>query len=144
MEATCAHLNSTKLESCCDCMASQCMQPTPAQGVSLRRHQLSPTMGGEVSLRQHRQRQRLRKTLLVRAEADVAEQFAAIEKTGPDFKPLKDVQAIMDVLPHRCVPIPTTATTRSIPRVHIAAFIHQDIDSRMLSVVFLSCWLIES
>jgi len=25
-----------------------------------------------------------------------------LEKTGPDFKPLKDVQAIMDILPHRC------------------------------------------
>ncbi|KAL3145285.1 hypothetical protein ABBQ32_001021 [Trebouxia sp. C0010 RCD-2024] len=69
--------------------------------MSLRQRQLAPSVGDTVSLRQHRQRQRLRNTLLVRAEADVAQQAAAIEKTGPDFKPLRDVQAIMDVLPHR-------------------------------------------
>ena len=53
-------------------------------------------------LRHERQRQRLRKALIVRAEVDVSQQTGALEKSGPDFKPLKDVQAIMDILPHRC------------------------------------------
>ena len=26
-----------------------------------------------------------------------------IEKSGPSMKPLKDIQEIMDILPHRCV-----------------------------------------
>ena len=77
------------------------MQPTAAQRVTFRRQRLAPA-GKTVSLRQHRQCQRLRNTLRIRAEVDVSEQAGAVEKTGPDFKPLKDVQAIMDVLPHRC------------------------------------------
>lgn len=60
-------------------------------------------MGDATCLRKHRQHQRLRNRLCIRAEVDVAEQTGAVEKTGPDFKPLKDIQAIMDVLPHRCV-----------------------------------------
>ena len=67
-------------------------------------------MGHTVSLRQHRQHQRLRRCLRTRAEVDVPEQVAAVEKTGPDFKPMKDIQAIMDVLPHRYVPLSTAAT----------------------------------
>ena len=90
-------------------MASGCMQPTAAQRVSVRRHQLAPTMGHTVSLRQHRQHQRLRRCLRICAEVDVSQQTGAVEKTGPDFKPLKDIQAIMDVLPHRYVPLSTAA-----------------------------------
>ena len=66
-------------------------------------------MGDVTCLRQHRQHQRLRNCLRVRAEVDVSEQTGAVEKTGPDFKPLKDIQAIMDVLPHRCVSFRTAA-----------------------------------
>ena len=79
-------------------------------------------MGDTVSLRQHRQLQRLRKTLIVRAEADVSQQATAIEKTGPDFKPLKDVQAIMDVLPHRCVFLPCKRTDSKDTGVCIAKY----------------------
>ena len=85
------------------------MQPTAAQRVSVRRHQHAPTVGHTVSLRQHRQHKRLRRCLLTRAEVEISEQTGAVEKTGPDFKPLKDIQAIMDVLPHRYVLLSTAA-----------------------------------
>ena len=85
------------------------MQPTAAQRVSVRRRQPAPTMGHTVSLRHHRQHQRLRRCLRICAEVDVSQQTGAVEKTGPDFKPLKDIQAIMDVLPHRYGPLSTAA-----------------------------------
>jgi 3-hydroxyacyl-[acyl-carrier-protein] dehydratase len=41
-----------------------------------------------------------RRCVLVRAKAD-ADAPKGIETTGPNMTPLKDIQAIMDVLPHR-------------------------------------------
>ena len=83
-------------------MTAQCMQPTVAQRLSRRQQLAAPAFSGSTQpLRQQKQRQRLQKSWLTRAEVDVSQQTGALEKTGPDFKPLKDVQAIMDVLPHR-------------------------------------------
>lgn len=84
-------------------MAVQCLQPTAAQRLTSRSQHAAQSFAGSThSLRQLKQRQRLQKTLIARAEVDVSQQTGALEKSGPDFKPLKDVQAIMDVLPHRC------------------------------------------
>ena len=90
------------------------MQPTAAQRLSVRRHQHASTVRHTVSFRHNRQHQRLRRCLQVRAEVDVSEQAGAVEKTGPDFKPLKDIQAIMDVLPHRYVLLSKTAAVYEI------------------------------
>jgi hypothetical protein len=80
------------------------MQPTVAQRLTSRSQRTAPCLAGSTQpLRHQRQRQKLRKALIVRAEVDVSQQAGALEKTGPDFKPVKDVQAIMDVLPHSCV-----------------------------------------
>ena len=84
-------------------MAAQCLQPTVAQRLTSRSQRAAPCLAGStLPLRRERQRQRLRQALIVRAEVDVSQQTGALEKSGPDFKPLKDVQAIMDILPHRC------------------------------------------
>ncbi len=37
--------------------------------------------------------------VVVRAEGEAA--ASGIETQGPNFKPLKDIQEIMDILPHR-------------------------------------------
>lgn len=37
--------------------------------------------------------------MVVRAEGEAA--GSGIETKGPNFKPLKDIQEIMDILPHR-------------------------------------------
>lgn len=41
--------------------------------------------------------------MVARAEGEAAPPFAGVEKTGPNIAALKDIQAIMDILPHRCV-----------------------------------------
>lgn len=83
-------------------MASQYLQPTFAQRLTSRSQRAAPCLAGStLPLRYERQRQRLRKALIARAEVDVSQQTGALEKSGPDFKPMKDVQAIMDILPHR-------------------------------------------
>lgn len=38
--------------------------------------------------------------MVARAEGEAP--FAGVEKTGPNIAALKDIQAIMDILPHRC------------------------------------------
>ena len=75
------------------------MQAPAVQRLTSR--QPAYVVGQRACLRQQRRCQRLRKSLRCRAEVDVSQQTGAVEKSGPDFKPLKDVQAIMDVLPHR-------------------------------------------
>ena len=82
-------------------MVSQCAPSSAVLRLPLRQHQVAPFVGQTVSLGQQHRRQRLQGSVCTRAEVDVSQQTAAVEKTGPDFKALKDVQAIMDVLPHR-------------------------------------------
>lgn len=83
-------------------MAAQCVQASVTQSLP-KRHQQAVSSFSRASqpLRLQKQRQRLYRTLRTRAEVDVSHQDGAVEKTGPSFKPVKDVQAIMDILPHR-------------------------------------------
>ena len=82
-------------------MAAQCMHQASAQQLSCRSQSASFFRGSTAPLRQQRQRGRLQRRLSARAEVDVSQQEGAVEKTGPNFKPVKDVQEIMDILPHR-------------------------------------------
>ena len=82
-------------------MAAQCMHQASAQQLSCRSQSASSFRGLTAPLRQQRQRCRLQRRLSARAEVDISQQEGAVEKTGPNFKPVKDVQEIMDILPHR-------------------------------------------
>ena len=94
----------SKCAELCLLMAVQCVQASVTQSLP-KRHQQAVSSFSRASqpLRLQKQRQRLHRTLRTRAEVDVSHQDGAVEKTGPSFKPLKDVQAIMDILPHRRV-----------------------------------------
>ena len=82
-------------------MTAQCMHQASAQQLRCERQSAISFKGLTAPLRQQRQRCRLQQNLSARAEVDVSQQEGAVEKTGPNFKPVKDVQEIMDILPHR-------------------------------------------
>lgn len=43
----------------------------------------------------------MRQSFVVRAKDEGEKPGSGVETQGPNFTPLKDIQAIMDVLPHR-------------------------------------------